>query len=375
MSSPVSSRQPGDPRHRLLLLIPHLAKGGAERQCSLLAQGLPALGWEVHVGHWQPDGADDPAWSRPGLHLHQLHGQSSLDPAILTRIVGLIRRHRPAIVHTWLRQMDLFGGAAGLLMGTPWVVAERSSAPFYTHWRDRLRRRLGAHAHLVIANSPSGRAYWQESGPAPPARVIANGLPAADIAATPPLPEPAGLPPLVVAVGRLIPSKHPLELLAALAPLLRAGRCRLALLGDGPLAETVRAEAARHEVGGTVLTPGRLAPAEVWAWLRQAVACVSLSDYEGQPNAVMEAMAAGCPLLVSDIPEHRAILDDSQAMLIDHDKPAAVADAIAAILTDPTAAARRAASARCRAQAWSVEAMVATYDRAYRDIIAGREGR
>ncbi len=61
---------------------------------------------------------------------------------------------------------------------------------------------------------------------------------------------------------------------------------------------------------------GRWMAASVWALMKKASVFVSLSAYEGCPNTVMEAMACGCPIIVSDIPEHREILDEQSALFV-----------------------------------------------------------
>lgn len=351
----------------ILLLIPQLVNGGSERQCLLLANGLASGGWTVHIGFWQGDPAAESLLKSSGVILHELRGSWASDPRIFLAIARLIARHRPVVVHTWLRQMDIFGGGAALLCRTKWVVAERSGQEAYTTWRDRLRRRLGRRADLVIANSLAGADYWRTSGKTPPLHIIPNGLQAAEIARTPAFVIPDWSGPLVVSVGRLIPSKHPLELIRSLSDGLGKGRFRLALLGEGPLDVHLRSAAHDLGVADAIYMPGRVSPEAVWSWLRRAQAFVSLSDFEGHPNAVIEAMAAGCPVIASDIPEHRAILTDSAAAFIDHRNPATIAAAVDAMLgADPAALAQRVVAARSLCEQWSVDGMVEAYENHYR---------
>src|SRR6185312_13629982 len=105
------------------------------------------------------------------------------------------------------------------------------------------------------------------------------------------------------------------------------------MIGDGPLSASVRAEPFRADWWGHLLT------AEVFA---------STSRVEGQPNTVLEAMAAGCPLVVTDLPAHREILDERSARFVPPDDPAALARALREVLADRVSARERARIASTR---------------------------
>ncbi|MGH7551863.1 MAG: glycosyltransferase, partial [Longimicrobiales bacterium] len=96
---------------------------------------------------------------------------------------------------------------------------------------------------------------------------------------------------------------------------------------------------------------------------------VSISRFEGLPNAVIEGMACSCPLVVSDIPAHRELLDEDSAVFVSTDDPVEVADAIRNVLATPEAARERARRARSRAQLYSVAAAVDGFEHVYRTVL------
>src|SRR4030095_15906440 len=106
-----------------------------------------------------------------------------------------------------------------------------------------------------------------------------------------------------------------------------------------------------------------------WALMKAASVFVSLSDYEGCPNAVMEAMACGCPLVVSDIPAHREIVDQECAFLVEQGNARQAATAIIDVLRNSGPTQRRASNAKEKTRRWSVSATAKQYENLYKDII------
>lgn len=110
----------------------------------------------------------------------------------------------------------------------------------------------------------------------------------------------------VVSLGRLVDIKNPLTLLAAFER-SRADGDRLVVVGDGPLRPGLETAAAAVGPPGAVAFTGLLGRDDVYRHVAAADLCVSTSYGEGMPVAVLEAMACGRPVLLSDIPPHREI--------------------------------------------------------------------
>jgi glycosyltransferase involved in cell wall biosynthesis len=358
----------------VLHAIPSFVGGGAERQLSMLAPALAGLGVETHVAYLHP-GPNLSALLASPVQLHPLACRGNHDPRILIELLRLIRRCRPAIVQTWLPQMDILAGIAAKLTGTHFVLSERASAAAYTRgWKNRLRDVVGARANMIVANSQAGIGYWGRLDHR--RRVIRNGLTLQAVRAVPlARPESLGLETdarIVLFAGRLDVQKNVETLLRALAIVLdRHTDSAAVLFGEGPLRPHLRAQME------TLPTRGRMRLAgftpELWRWMRRASAFVSVSLFEGNPNAVLEAMAIGCPLVVSAIAEHREILDDHTARFCDPTCVNDIAAAIDSVLSAPELAAQRAAAARCIADEWSIERAATAYLALYEELIDAGE--
>jgi glycosyltransferase involved in cell wall biosynthesis len=356
---------------KILHLTPALSKGGAEVQLSYLAPELAQMGHEVHIAYSNEGPAK---LELPGVMIHQLKSRSNYDPYLLWQVVRLIRRIKPDIIHTWILQMDILGGIAARLCGVPWVFREPCSAKAYPPtWKNRLRVWASSSAIAIVSNSRGGDEYWETRRPSCCRYIVPNGLPVHEIDRT-----PAALPlglvqpevPIVLYVGRLLEVQKRLKaFLEALACVRQKQKIVGILCGEGPQRNEL--EGLRHELGldGDVHFTGHLPSAQVWALMKKASVFVSLSAFEGCPNTVMEAMACGCPLVLSDIPAHREILDESCALFVEPSNIQHAADAIMQVLCDANASKSRALIAKQKTMEWSIVGMARNWERVYRECI------
>lgn len=351
---------------KILYCIPTLGNGGAERQLSYLAVELQRMGHEVHVASSR-GGPNLERLKSAGVHWHNLGGVSNRDPIIFLRLVRLIRRLRPDIVQTILAPMDIIGGAAALITRTPWILKESSSAPLYVEGlRHKFRTALGRHADGIISNSAGGDAYWQSVRSANSRYVIRNAIPFADIdEATAEVTRKNGEK-VVLFAGRLDAGKNVQNLILALAQIADDVPFTALVCGDGPLRQQLEDLATKSGIAHRVVFTGYVS--NIWTLMKGADALVSLSRFEGCPNVVIEAMACGCPLVVSDIPAHREVLNGYGASFVDPDNPAEAGRKIKSLLTNGNGHRSRAKAALSNAPEWRVEQVAQLYTRIYHDI-------
>jgi glycosyltransferase involved in cell wall biosynthesis len=352
---------------RILQCIESLQSGGAERQLCYLAEGLVRHGLEVDVAYFGRGPYEQPLRAA-GVALHRLDGASAA-----MQLVALHRSMRmrcPDVVQTWLGRMNVLGGVASRSLGRPWIYCERSVRLHDRGLPGALRQWLGARSSLLVANSEAGARRWRPLGR--PVQVVPNGLPVDEIAATPAAMRATlgvdAQAELIVYAGRFVLAKNIARLAEALVRLLAARPRAVALCcGEGALLPAFRAKVARDGVGARCFTPGYRN--DLWALLKSADAFVLPSLAEGQPNVVLEAMAAGCPVAISDIEAHREIATRETGIFF---SPDSVDDAVAAlnhILDDKPAAQKRAAAARAWVRRRSLDAMVRTYIALYQQLL------
>ncbi|MEP6763879.1 MAG: glycosyltransferase [Gemmatimonadaceae bacterium] len=355
---------------RILHLIPGLTGGGAERQLTLLALAQVARGHEVHIGVSRSE-LPETLVGNCSVRVHVMATNGNHDPMLFLRIRKLIRSSRADIVQTWLTMMDVAGGIAAFSTGTPWILSERSEAAAYpSTFKNSVRVQIGRSAKAIVANSPGGVSYWSRAGVSEKKlALVPNAVDAVSIANARAAQLPATLlgKPLVLFVGRLSEEKMPFVLIDALASVLRTTDAIALLAGVGPLEQEMRGAIRRHGLEARLMLTGHRD--DIFGLMRAASVCVALSRFEGNPNVALEAMAAGCPLVVSDIAGYRQLLDDATALFVPVSDVDAAARAIVNVLNNPDTARSRAALAQTRVAQYAPSHIAASLDALYAAVL------
>jgi GalNAc-alpha-(1->4)-GalNAc-alpha-(1->3)-diNAcBac-PP-undecaprenol alpha-1,4-N-acetyl-D-galactosaminyltransferase len=325
-------------RRKLALVISHLGPGGAQRVVANAVQILAERGIDLHLimftdradayptdrratcHVWLPRGADDKAIgleddasppagpsepvsscgkprSRP---LRRMVPSSIGFGYELIRISAWLRRTLRAIepdaVLSFLTQTNILTVLATRGLDLHTVISERNDPRLQRH-RGRvelLRWLVYRWADVVTANSKGALQELARFVPADKLGFLPNPL---MTSATPGTAEFRAS--TVITVGRLVEQKGLDVLLDAWARVVEAlPGWRLAIVGGGPLAEALKAQAARLKIEDSVDWMGHVA--DPFPLLRGAELFILTSRFEGSPNALLEAMACGLPAIVSD---------------------------------------------------------------------------
>jgi glycosyltransferase involved in cell wall biosynthesis len=358
----VRSRHLHDRPLRVVLAVGTLEVGGTESQVVKLAAGLRRRGHDVSVLAVRAGGplhAELAALGIParifgyqGLCLRDATGRPSARVLFegLGQLFGIWRhlaRLRPDVCHAFLftcyTQVLPLARAAGVPVR---VNGRRGAPPPAPAGRQRaildyLGRRSST-AYVCNASALARDLVNEENVPARRITVITNSVePPAAIA------DVTRQPPRGIVVANLLPYKGHADLIDALARL--ATPPAMCFAGDGPerdrLAWLLRSRGLQDtvELAGAVHAAARLLPGYQFAVLP--------SHTEGLPNAVLEAMAAGLPVVataVGGVPE--IVTDGVTGLLVPPHAPAALAAAIAALTADPVLRVRLGGAARRAAE-------------------------
>lgn len=305
-----------------------------------------------------------------------------------------LRRHADEfnlIYVSELKHEAAAASAAGQRLGWPVVLrAENSGFTGDCHWQLNapLGRRIKQHcgrAAALLASSPIVHRELIAAGfPRERIHLVPSGIPALEESAAEDraayraafaeadtslaLPKEAAL---VVFIGRLTEDKGLPDLLRAWS-LVTRGRphARLWLVGEGPEQQRLADLTASLGISDSVVLPGVFdAPQDI---LRAADLFVYPVLEAGTALAPLEAMAAGVPVVASDIPDNRHMLADGRCgVLVPPEDPTALASAIARLLDSREAAQElsRAAQSRVREE-FSLEAMVRHHAELFRQLVA-----
>jgi glycosyltransferase involved in cell wall biosynthesis len=386
--------QPGE--IRVVRVFSRLNIGGPSIHVILLTAGLEKRGYRTRlvVGKETPrEGNMLSLAADKGVRCEAMAGLArEIHPVADLRaflgLVRLIRDFRPAIVHTHTAKAGVLGRLAARLAGVPVVihtfhghVLRGYFGPTTTAVFRRLEKALGRLADVLVAVSEAVKADLVELGVAEGSRirVVPLGLdlePFTGLLPRGALREAGRVPrdaTLVGLVGRLVPIKDVPTLLACAAE-LRATHPGLhfALVGDGEERERLEAMARALGLGETVHFYGwRQDTPAVYGDLDLVVNC---SRNEGTPVALIEAMAAGRPVVATRVGGTPDLLgNDERGRLVPAGDPKALAAALRETLADPEAARRRALAGRRHVLAHhSASRLVDDVDALYRELLAAK---
>ena len=333
--------------------ITELDPGGAERAFVRLVKGIDRQEWAPHVITLRDGGSLADELRAAGLPVHSVAlNRSTQAWAGLRRLTQALRDIRPQILQTWLYHANLLGRVAAWRAGVPHVVAGIRVAEQRSRWRLRFDRWTSSLVERHVCVSEGVAEFMHRSAGIPRDRliVVPNGVDFERYAqASPADLTLLGIPPLfptITFAGRLDPQKDPFLFLeaAGLAAQVETG-LHFLLVGEGPLRGAIEDWIRDHRLEQRVHLAGWSDTLE--GILKRSAAFVLSSRWEGMANVLLEAMAAGTPVIATDVEGVREVLSDGlSGQVVPSRDPKALCAAILDVFRDPAGAADRAQSAQ-----------------------------
>jgi glycosyltransferase involved in cell wall biosynthesis len=309
-------RAGGPTPRRLVLFIPSLGVGGAQRQLVSFIAHLDRNKWDLELVMLDmPDKFFEPEVRALDVPIRYLNPKGDFWKAgAVWRLAAHLREYPCHVLHSWLHYAAALGAIAGSLAGVPTIVGSlRSERPgrfpwFYPKWQRAIDILTAPLQTYLIANSHAVRDENRRWALIPRRKLITiyNGI---DVARThvpdrdrvQRLRRELGLPPgapIVGIVGRLFPEKDHATFLRA-ARLVADARpdARFLIVGDGVLRDWVETEIKRLGLDGRVQVLGSRADALALIRLMDVYVLTSVS--EGFPNVLLEAAVAGTPVVTT----------------------------------------------------------------------------
>jgi glycosyltransferase involved in cell wall biosynthesis len=376
-------------RTRVLHIITRLEPGGAQRNTLYTVEHLDREHFEPALAWGPGDPLDEVAAAIPDLRREPVPELvrplvPALDLRALRRLLEVIRRLQPDIVHTHSSKAGVLGRLAARIARTPVVVhsihgfgfTPLQAAPVRALFvvAERVMTRWTDH---FIAVSENNLREGAALGVVPPERasVIRSGIELArfrrssdgsDARRRLGVPEDA---PLVVQIGNFKPQKAPLDFVRVAAAVAReVPAAWFVMVGDGELRPAAEELASELDVAGRMVfcgwwddVPGLLAASRV---------SVLTSRHEGLPRAAVESLAAGVPVVATAVdgtPE--VVRDGVNGVLAEAGDVASLARRVCALLRDDELHRRFAAAAPLGLEDFDIDRMVRQQEELYRWLL------
>ncbi|MCX6349002.1 MAG: glycosyltransferase [Candidatus Aureabacteria bacterium] len=363
---------------RVLYVIDKMVRAGAQRHLRQVVAGLSRPEFEPSLCCLLETGPLGEELKAGGLAVDTLGFRNVAGPRFLPAafaLARLARRRKADVLHAYLFAANIVSPLAGLLSGTPAITSRRDMG-FWQRRRHVWANRLGnLITSRITVNSLGVRDYVLNREKASASRVVLihNGIDPGEIGAPSARTIAPGRRIVIGALGNLRPVKGYDHLLQALALLIEEGRdCELRIGGrviDADYDRALRARAAAPGLAGRVVFSGEIAA--VPDFLRTLDVFVLPSLSEGFPNALLEAMALGLPVVATAVGANPEVIRDGvDGFLVPPADPGALARRIGDLGAHPALSAALGRSARERVrEEFSAARMCRSLENLYREVV------
>jgi glycosyltransferase involved in cell wall biosynthesis len=348
-----------DNRIKVLKFLTNFNIGGTERQFVQMVQQMDLDRFDLRLGCFARRGGFLPLVESRGIPLTEFTIRRLYSPFTLWRqlqFAHYLRWNRFQVVHTYGFYPNFFAVPAARLAGVPVIIASiRDTGEVWEPKKRLLQKAVCKLATCVLANADAVRSQLIRDGyNERKLAVIRNGvdLPRLDRReASGPIRQEFGIPqdsPIITVLSRINELKGIQYFLDALpAVLTRVPNARFLIVGDGPARVGLESYAQSKSFGRSVIFTG--ARLDVPKILQETSISVLPSLSEGLSNVLIESMAAGVPVVATNVGGNPEIVDEGTTGLLVPPRDAnALAAAMLKLLSDPESAARMGSAGRDR---------------------------
>jgi glycosyltransferase involved in cell wall biosynthesis len=378
------------PRRKVFHLVDSLEVGGTETQAVELALRMSSAESDITLGCLRARGPLLDRLRGSSVAVEEFYPKGGIDSPggiyQLLRLAAFLRRGKFEVVHTHDLWSNLMGVPAARLAGVPAIISSQrdlSHFAWYQGVRRRLLRQIQRLSHVVLANAtPIRDALIAEDGFSPESlRVIHNGVDTAkfqngkrDRARLFPA---AGEGALIVLVGNMHTDVkgHPWLIAASPAVVREFPETRFVFAGDGESRPVFERQVQKLGLERSFMFLGRRA--DIPDLLASCDLAVLPSKAEGLPNAMLEYMAAGLPVVASRVGGNAELVEEGvTGLLVPAQDSEALSVALLRLLRDPELARRLAAAGQQRAtHDFSFERLIREMGELYTELLGRREIR
>jgi glycosyltransferase involved in cell wall biosynthesis len=369
---------------RLLIVSDEMEVGGSQRQITHLLCNLDRAKWQPELLYFRRPSFLLDKIKAAGVPVHCIPKKRAIDIGFLHRLIGLLRAGRYDLIHCFSVTAELWVSIAHAFVRKPaLIVSMRDMGHGLSPRQWTIKRALCRNADAIIANSQRAADRLEaELDGKRHVEMVPNGVVApaslsperrAEVRAALPIPRRDAI--VVLFVGRLAAQKNIPLLFEALTRFDPPQRPVLLLAGSGPLGDELKAKAASLGLGADAVFLGDRS--DIGDVMQAADLVVLPSHDEGMSNVVLEAMAAGCAVLASDVGGNPEVIVDGQSgLLFAAGNLNALAERLATLVADEAKRADIGCKARERiADNYSIPALIERTSAIYRRVLDTRAMR
>jgi glycosyltransferase involved in cell wall biosynthesis len=306
----------GNGKSNIMFVIAGMVFGGAERQLLELLKGIDRARFRPFLTCLSKSTGFTDDVKKMGIPILYAERKWRMDPFVIWHLAGLIRKNHIALVHSFMPLAGIYGSISARLSGVPIVNSAIRGTKQPSLYEKMLLRPTFALSNVILANSEAGKKVYVSLSPEK-TKVVYNGIDLkrfdkredgkkkkAEL-------KLGAFKHVVTTVTRLEPVKGPLVLIKAARFVLGDNRdTAFLIVGDGSLRAYLEDVVRQTGLTDRVFFLGFRKDVEEILWATDVG--VLTSNREGLPNAVLEMLASGVPVVATDCEGTREVLDDGE---------------------------------------------------------------